>query len=82
MNCPQDQTELVLEKLQDIDIDRCPQCKGMWLDYDELDAIEDEVMTDDHAKGTMEWNRQQSNLFCPNYFGKLWISHGNFRNPY
>ena len=65
MNCPKDSTQLVLEKLQDLEIDRCPQCKGMWLDYQELDAIEDQVMTDDHAKGTMQWNPQQSNLTCP-----------------
>lgn len=65
MNCPKDQSELRLEKLQDIEIDRCPTCQGMWLDYVELDAIEDRVMTDDHGKGTMVWNPQQTDLLCP-----------------
>ena len=71
MNCPKDQTELVLEKMQDLEVDRCPTCKGIWLDYDELDAIEDKVMTDDHAKGTMQWNPQQTELLCPKCGSKL-----------
>lgn len=65
MNCPRDNTELVPEQMNDIEVDRCPQCHGFWLDYHELDAIEDRVMTDDHAKGTMVWNPVQTDLKCP-----------------
>lgn len=71
MKCPKDQTELVLEKLQDVEVDRCPQCKGMWLDYAELDTIEDRIMTDDHAKGTMQWNPAPTDLLCPHCGAKL-----------
>lgn len=65
MKCPKDQSDLKVEKLQDIEVDRCPTCQGMWLDYVELDTIEDRVMTDDHAKGTMVWNPMQTDLRCP-----------------
>jgi Zn-finger nucleic acid-binding protein len=65
MNCPKDQSELKMEKLQDVEVDRCPTCQGIWLDYEELDTIEDRVMTDDHAKGTMMWNPTQTELRCP-----------------
>ena len=65
MNCPIDQSELQSEKFHNIDIDRCPQCHGMWLDYAELDALEDQVMTDDHAKGTLIFSTAPSNLACP-----------------
>ncbi len=71
MNCPKDHTELKIEQMQDITVDRCPTCQGMWLDYDELDAIEDQVMTDDHAKGTMQWNPTQTDLLCPKCGEKL-----------
>jgi Zn-finger nucleic acid-binding protein len=65
MKCPIDQAELKPEKMQDFEVDRCPTCQGMWLDYPELDAIEDGVMTDDHGKGTMVWNPMQTELLCP-----------------
>lgn len=65
MNCPKDQTKLKTEKFHGVEVDRCPTCHGMWLDYPELGALEDTVMTDDHAKGTMIWSETQSNLNCP-----------------
>lgn len=65
MNCPRDGSELQPQKYLDLDIDRCPTCKGIWLDAPELDAIEDTVMTNDHDKGTMVWNPVQSDLICP-----------------
>jgi Zn-finger nucleic acid-binding protein len=39
MNCPVDGTELRLSERQGIEIDYCPQCRGVWLDRGELDKI-------------------------------------------
>ena len=39
MNCPIDGTELKLTDRQGIEIDYCPQCRGVWLDRGELDKI-------------------------------------------
>ncbi len=39
MLCPIDQTELVMTDRQGIEIDYCPQCRGVWLDRGELDKI-------------------------------------------
>jgi uncharacterized protein len=39
MNCPVDSTELRLSERQGIEIDYCPQCRGVWLDRGELDKI-------------------------------------------
>ena len=39
MNCPQCQTPLVMSERQGIEIDYCPQCRGVWLDRGELDKI-------------------------------------------
>ncbi len=39
MNCPNDQTTLVMSSRSGIEIDYCPQCRGVWLDRGELDKI-------------------------------------------
>ena len=39
MNCPIDGTELRITDRQGIEIDYCPQCRGVWLDRGELDKI-------------------------------------------
>lgn len=40
MDCPVCKTErLVMSERQGIEIDYCPQCRGVWLDRGELDKI-------------------------------------------
>jgi Zn-finger nucleic acid-binding protein len=39
MNCPVDGTELRISERQGIEIDYCPQCRGIWLDRGELDKV-------------------------------------------
>ncbi len=39
MNCPTDGTTLQMSERQGIEIDYCPQCRGVWLDRGELDKI-------------------------------------------
>ncbi|WP_448230950.1 TFIIB-type zinc ribbon-containing protein [Microbacterium lacticum] len=39
MNCPVDGTALALAERNGIEIDYCPQCRGVWLDRGELDKI-------------------------------------------
>jgi uncharacterized protein len=42
MNCPNCETvALVMSERQGIEIDYCPQCRGVWLDRGELDKIID-----------------------------------------
>ncbi len=41
MQCPTDQTVLVMSERSGIEIDYCPQCRGVWLDRGELDKIID-----------------------------------------
>lgn len=37
--CPACKVELVMSDRQGIEIDYCPQCRGVWLDRGELDKI-------------------------------------------
>ena len=39
MACPVDGTALVMSDRQNIEIDYCPTCRGVWLDRGELDKI-------------------------------------------
>jgi len=41
MNCPFDGTALQPVKRQGVEIDLCPQCKGVWLERGELDKLID-----------------------------------------
>jgi Zn-finger nucleic acid-binding protein len=39
MNCPKCNVNLVMSERQGIEIDYCPNCRGVWLDRGELDKI-------------------------------------------
>lgn len=41
MKCPIDGTQLVMTDRSGVEIDYCPQCRGVWLDRGELDKIID-----------------------------------------
>ena len=61
MNCPLDGTALSLSERNGIEIDYCPQCRGVWLDRGELDKILDRAgdqFDDRPARGS---DRRSSN---------------------
>ena len=39
MQCPIDGAQLVMTDRSGVEIDYCPQCRGVWLDRGELDKI-------------------------------------------
>ena len=39
MQCPIDGNQLVMADRSGVEIDYCPQCRGVWLDRGELDKI-------------------------------------------
>mgnify|MGYP001294654829 CR=1 FL=1 len=39
MKCPNCNEKLVMSERQGIEIDYCPECRGVWLDKGELDKI-------------------------------------------
>lgn len=41
MKCPACQEVLTMSERQGVEIDFCPQCRGVWLDRGELDKILD-----------------------------------------
>jgi len=49
MQCPTDATTLVMSERSGIEIDYCPQCRGVWLDRGELDKIIDRSLSQSPA---------------------------------
>jgi Zn-finger nucleic acid-binding protein len=41
MKCPVDGSTLIIADRSGVEIDYCPQCRGVWLDRGELDKIID-----------------------------------------
>ena len=49
-----------------IEVDRCAECSGRWLDQHELDELEAKTAPDpDTRKGMIEYSKRQSELGCP-----------------
>ena len=42
MQCPHCRTDLETRSINDIEIDECPSCQGIWFDADELRRVKDE----------------------------------------
>jgi Zn-finger nucleic acid-binding protein len=52
VKCPVDSSELTISDRQGVEIDFCPQCRGVWLDRGELDKIiERSSSWDDDRRG-------------------------------
>ena len=46
MSCPHCAVPLVMSERQGVEIDYCPQCRGVWLDRGELDKILERAAAD------------------------------------
>ncbi len=51
MNCPNDGSTLIMSERSGIEIDYCPQCRGVWLDRGELDKIIERSLTQPQPQG-------------------------------
>ena len=49
--CPADGSTLLKEHSNEIVIDRCPECKGVWLDAGEIEAIKQAATSEGVAVG-------------------------------
>jgi uncharacterized protein len=58
MKCPRcAETALVISDRQGVEIDHCPQCRGVWLDRGELDKLIERSATMEPAAGDEEAGR-------------------------
>jgi Zn-finger nucleic acid-binding protein len=72
MNCPKCNTTLVKKYYKGmIEVDSCPNCRGMWLDTTELDRLEDVAFDDDARKGSLVHFQSKTDFPCPHCGAKL-----------
>lgn len=83
MKCPVDDTTLVMTERTGVEIDYCPQCRGVWLDRGELDRIIEKSgsyepprheyggMPEEHAKHTKDhsFKKERRGSFIEDIFG-------------
>ena len=66
MNCPKCSVGLTKKYYKGlIEVDYCPGCRGMWLDFAELDRLEDTVFDKDALKGSLIHRQSQTDCPCP-----------------
>lgn len=65
LSCPRDRNELNGERVRGIQADRCPECRGLWLDLHELDALEATEADADVRRATVQFAQRPSELSCP-----------------
>jgi len=66
MKCPKCGTTLVRKSYKGMmEVECCPNCRGMWLDFEELDRLEDVAFDDDNHKGSLVHREKGTNFFCP-----------------
>lgn len=51
MDCPVCKTELKMAERQGIEVDYCPDCRGVWLDRGELDKIIERSLSSSEVRG-------------------------------
>lgn len=61
MKCPIDSSELVMSDRSGVEIDYCPQCRGVWLDRGELDKIVERSFGQSAGSAPLASGPQESN---------------------
>ena len=58
MKCPSCNIELKMSERQGVEIDYCPQCRGVWLDRGELDKIIERMESTSYAERREGYSRK------------------------
>ena len=58
MQCPVDGTTLAISDKQGIEIDYCPQCRGIWLDRGELEKLLDRMGSEPSSRPRDEYRER------------------------
>ena len=67
MKCPNDAATLVMSERSGVEIDYCPECRGVWLDRGELDKILERAASAEPTRSAAPKFDDRSRGFEPNY---------------
>jgi Zn-finger nucleic acid-binding protein len=83
MKCPNDGSVLTMSERSGVEIDYCPECRGVWLDRGELDKILDRVAAETPAApppaAPAQEFRQQRYQDSPGYSSGGYSSGGHYQ---
>lgn len=65
MKCPKCDSDLEKKTYRGIEVDYCSTSKGMWLDFEELDQLEDQSYDEDEYKGSVMLSSTPTEYPCP-----------------
>ncbi len=82
MECPRCSAVLVTKTHRGIEVDYCTSYKGMWLDADELDELEDKAFDQDELKGSLMLGDKIVEHHCPHCDTPLRRFRYRFSNVY
>lgn len=63
MKCPNCNEKLIMSERQGIEIDYCPECRGVWLDKGELDKIIERSATAQASQSLNESNKKKKKKY-------------------
>jgi uncharacterized protein len=79
MLCPIDGSTLLLSERQGIEIDYCPQCRGVWLDRGELDKLIERGDDDDDRDRRRDVDRRDVDRRDDDYRGDREYAPSQYR---
>ncbi len=81
MKCPNDSATLVMSERAGVEIDYCPECRGVWLDRGELDKILDRAQAEASPSVAPPPNRdvQYSSRPSDDDRDRRYEGHGGYR---
>ena len=79
MKCPTCQIELKMADRQGVEIDYCPQCRGVWLDRGELDKIIERAAGERLPSGPYQGHTQSYER--EDFVGRRWDDDDDERYP-
>jgi Zn-finger nucleic acid-binding protein len=82
MKCPScKETNLVMSERQGIEIDYCPDCRGIWLDRGELDKIIEKTIEKEAPKTSSTQSTTQTHIHTQPSMSDLkhMYKHGHYK---
>lgn len=71
MKCPAcPETTLIMSDRQGIEIDYCPECRGVWLDRGELDKLIEKSTSPKHESAPKDYRASDDHYKKENYYKK------------
>lgn len=77
MKCPHCNINLLLSEKQGVEIDYCPDCRGVWLDRGELEKIVERSNQSFGSFSTKQPNYEKQQYEKPHYENKHYDNRGN-----